>query len=127
MNRKGFTLIEIILAVVILAILMLILVPNVFVILDKNNKKSCNSLKSNIESAAKMYVINNKYDLGFSCGISKDITLQTLVDSGDLKLDSTGNITNPIDDSIVPLTTTVTVTYDCNSKDFVYVVNDIDC
>ena len=63
MNKKGFTLIEIILAIAIMAILILILVPNIFIILNKNNEKSCNSLKSNIESAAKMYVINNKYDL----------------------------------------------------------------
>lgn len=133
MNKKGFTLIEIILAIAIMAILILILVPNIFIILNKNNEKSCNSLKSNIESAAKMYVINNKYDLGFSCDGSnsfkdiKDITLHTLVDSGYLKLDGTDNIMNPIDDSVVPLTATVTVTFDCSSKDFSYVINGIDC
>ena len=130
MNKKGFTLIEIILAIAIMAILILILVPNIFIILNKNNEKSCNSLKSNIESAAKMYVINNKYDLGFSCDGSnsfKDITLHTLVDSGYLKLDGTDNIMNPIDDSVVPLTATVTVTFDCSSKDFTYVINGIDC
>lgn len=133
MNKKGFTLIEIILAIAIMAILILILVPNIFIILNKNNEKSCNSLKSNIESAAKMYVINNKYDLGFSCYGSnsfkdiKNITLKTLVDSGYLKLDGTDNIMNPIDDSVVPLTATVTVTFDCSSKDFTYVINGIDC
>lgn len=128
MNKKGFTLVEVILVIVIMAILLLILVPNVLVLLNKNNKKACENLKDNIASATKMYVTNNKYDLGFSCSNNaKDITLKTLIDTDYLKSDSSGKITNPIDDSLVPLTTTVTVTYDCNNNNFTYTVNGIDC
>ena len=74
-----------------------------------------------------MYVTYNKYELSFSCCVSKTITLQTLVDSGDLKLDDSGTLINPVDGSTIPLTNTVSVTYNCNTKTFDYVVNNIDC
>lgn len=41
MNKKGFTLIETIMVIAILALLMLILVPNVISLINKNNIKSC--------------------------------------------------------------------------------------
>lgn len=127
MNKKGFTLVEVILAIAIMALLVLILVPNVIALLNKNNIKSCNNLKINIESAAKMYVTNNKYKLGFICDTPKNITFKTLVDSGNLKLDSTGKIINPIDNTEILLSNTVTVIYNCNSNSFTYTVNNIDC
>ena len=132
MNRKGFTLIEIIMVILIMAILMLILIPNVFVLVNKNKEKSCFNLIDNIESAAKIYVINNKYDLGFNCGVIKKITLQTLVNSGDLKTDSAGRIVNPLDgeilyDSITANKVIIDVTYNCDNKIFTYVVNGFDC
>lgn len=128
MNRKGFTLVEIIMVIVILAILVLILAPNVFVLLNKNNEQSCNSLINNIESAAKIYVTNNKYKLGFSCDSEKNITLQTLIDSGDLTTDSSGKIINPVTNNEIQLdTTTVKVIYNCNNKSFTYEVNGIAC
>lgn len=128
MNKKGFTLVEVILAIAIMALLVLILVPNVIALLNKNNVKSCNNLKSNIESAAKMYVTNNKYKLGFKCDTPKNITFKTLVDSGDLKLDSTGKLTNPIDKTVIDLEKNkVTVVYSCSNNTFTYTVNDIDC
>lgn len=128
MNRRGFTLIEIIMVIVIMGLLLLFLVPNVFVLINKSGEKSCNSLINNIESAAKIYVINNKYQLGFSCDEPEDITLDTLIKSGDLKTDSSGKIVNPVTNSVIdPNTITVTVIYDCNTKMFSYTVNDITC
>lgn len=130
MNRKGFTLVEVILVIAIMALLLLVLVPNIFVLLDKNKEKSCDSLVNNIESAAKIYVSLNKYDLGFGCAApynTKDIKLETLVESGDLTLDSSGILKNPIDDTKIELTNTVTVTYSCDTKQFTYQVNGIDC
>ena len=120
MNKKGFTLIETIMVIAILALSMLILVPNVIVLINKNNIKSCHNLEESIKNATKMYVTNNKYELGFSCSGSKDVSIQTLLDSGDLKL-STDKLTNPKDDSeIKPDNTSVKVTYDCNTKEFTY-------
>ena len=123
MNKKGFTLIETIMVIAILALLMLILVPNVIVLINKNNIKSCHNLEESIKNATKMYVTNNKYELGFSCpstdSTSKDVSIQTLLDSGELKL-STDKLTNPKNDSEIPLDTSVKVTYDCKTKEFTY-------
>ena len=75
MNKKGFTLIETIMVIAILALLMLILVPNVISLINKNNIKSCQNLEDSIKNAAKVYVANNKYQLGFSCDTAKEITI----------------------------------------------------
>lgn len=121
MNKKGFTLIETIMVIAILALLMLILVPNVIVLINKNNIKSCHNLEDSIINATKMYVANNKYELGFSCSgtnSTKVVSIQTLLDSGDLKL-STDKLTNPKDDSKIE-GKSVEVTYDCDTKEFTY-------
>ena len=125
MNKKGFTLIETIMVIAILALLMLILVPNVIVLINKNNIKSCHNLEESIKNATKMYVTNNKYELGFNCPSTDstsniNVSIQTLLDLGDLKL-STDKLTNPKDDSeIKPDNTSVRVTYDCKTKEFTY-------
>lgn len=125
MNKKGFTLVETILVVAILALLMLILVPNVIVLINKNNKESCENLKDNIISATKIYVNTNKYDLGFVCNIAKNITLQTLVDSGDLKIDN-NDLINPKDNTKIDLSSSVEVTYNCTNRTFSYIY-DLNC
>ena len=127
MNKKGFTLVEVLLTLAILALLLLILVPNAFALIEKNNIKSCENLKKNIESSAKIYVNNNKHNLGFECGVKESITLQTLVDSGDLSLNSENKITNPVTDKEIDLNTFIEVTYDCIRKEFTYNVDNISC
>ena len=117
MNKKGFTLIEVIMVIAIIAILSLILIPNVTVLIDKNKKKSCEKMIDNIESAAKMYVNQNKYELGFDCsGTAKEITLKTLVDAGYLG----GELVNPINKEKISLESEVSVTYNCKVKGFKY-------
>ena len=109
MNKKGFTLIEVIVVIVIIVILSLILIPNVMLFINKNDINSCEKLITNIESSAKIYVSENKYTLGFDCSnTSKTITLQQLVEEGDLN-------------------TTIAVTYNCKDKTFTYKVNGIVC
>lgn len=134
MNRKGFTLVEILLVIAILALVLLILVPNVAVLLNKNNRKSCENLIKNIESSAKIFVTNNKYNLDIKCydkNNSDDTTLkipfQTLIDSGDLTTDSSGKIINPINDTEISPANIVEVTYNCSTKEFNYKVDGIDC
>ena len=124
MNKKGFTLIETIMVIAILALLMLILVPNVITLINKNNIKSCHSLEASIKNAAKVYVANNKYQLGFSCNASETtsivkIPIQNLIDSGDLKLQN-DNLVNPKNNSTIKQDKEITVKYDCNKKIFTY-------
>ena len=119
MNKKGFTLIETIMVIAILALLMLILVPNVIVLINKNNIKSCHNLEDSIINATKMYVTNNKYELGFSCNETKSLKIQDLVNSGDLKI-SDNKLTNPVDNSSISLENTINIKYNCNNKEFTY-------
>lgn len=125
MNRKGFTLIEVIMVIAIIAILSIILAPNVMVLINKNNERSCEKLIDNIKSAAKMYVNQNKYELGFDCydNKTKGITLKTLVDASYLG----GELVNPINKEKIDLKSEVSVTYSCANKAFTYVVEGIEC
>lgn len=125
MNRKGFTLIEVIVVIVIIVLLSLILIPNVMLFVSKNNKDMCYKLKDNIESAAKMYVNENKYELGFNCeGNSIEIGLSTLIDAGKISSPVINPVTNkPVSNDVVK----VEVKYDCGTKNFTYKVSGIDC
>ena len=112
MNKKGFTLIEVIMVIAIIAILSLILIPNVMVLIDKNKKRTCEKMS------------DNKYELDFDCsGTPKEITLKTLVDAGYLG----GELVNPINKEEISLESKVLVTYDCSVKGFKYKVNNINC
>lgn len=123
-NKKGFTLIEVIVVIVIIVILSLILIPNVMLFINKNDINSCEKLITNIESSAKIYVSENKYNLGFDCSnTSKTITLQQLVEEGDLS----SPIINPITKTEIDLNTTIAVTYNCTDKTFTYEVTGIKC
>ena len=124
MNKKGFTLIEVIVVIVIIVILSLILIPNVMLFINKNDINSCEKLITNIESSAKIYVSENKYTLGFDCSnVAKEISLKTLVEEGDLS----SPIINPITKEEIDLNTTIAVTYNCTDKTFTYEVTGIKC
>lgn len=116
MNKKGFTMIELLMVIAILGLLSLILVPGVIEMSNQNNIKSCQSLKKNIISAAKIYVTENKYELGFDCENNKEktVSIDTLVETGKLK----GPVINPIDKSKV--SEDIVVNYDCDAKSFTY-------
>lgn len=125
LNRKGFTLIEVIVVIVIIVLLSLILIPNVMLFVSKNNKDMCYKLKDNIESAAKMYVNENKYELGFNCeGNPIEIGLSTLIDTGKISSPVINPVTNkPVSNDDVK----VEVKYDCGTKNFTYKVSGINC
>ena len=92
---------------------------------SKNNKDMCYKLKDNIESAAKMYVNENKYELGFNCeGNPIEIGLSTLIDTGKISSPVINPVTNkPVSNDDVK----VEVKYDCGTKNFTYKVSGIDC
>lgn len=113
MNKKGFTLIEVIMVIAIIALLSLILIPNVLILINKNNEESLENLKNNILSAAKMYVADNKYELNFGCGEVKKVKVKDL--------DLNGNIKNPVTDKNIDMEeSSVDVTYNCINKTFSY-------
>ena len=124
MNRRGFTLVEVIIVIVIIVLLSLILIPNIMLFKSKNDKDMCNKLINNIESATKMYVNENKYESDFVCNETKEISLSTLIDSGKIS----SPVINPIDNNDISNSDVkVEVKYDCGTKNFTYVVSGIDC
>lgn len=123
MNKKGFTLIELLMVIAIIAIISMILVPNVINMISINKQKSCESLKKNIISATKLYVNENKYDLGFTCDNTIEIpisntikiSISKLIEAG--KID--GDIKNPINNDDLT-NKEVSVTFNCQTKQFTY-------
>ncbi len=91
MNRKGFTLIELIVTIALLAVISLISFVSVSSAIKKNNINNCNVLVDNIKSAASEYVSDHRYDSGFTSGEDITINANTLIESNYLK----GNITDP--------------------------------
>ena len=123
MNKKGFTLIELLMVIAIIAIISMILVPNVINMISTNKQKSCESLKKNIISATKLYVNENKYDLGFTCDNTIEIpisntikiSISKLIEAG--KID--GDIKNPINNDDLT-NKEVSVTFNCQTKQITY-------
>lgn len=63
MNRKGFTLIELMATIALLAIIVVIAIPAVNSVISKNKKNNCQIFKDNIIRAGELYVSDNKYNL----------------------------------------------------------------
>lgn len=122
MNNKGFTLLEVILVVAILGVITLIIVPSVSSLLNKNKSEQYENLKKSIISAAKMYVSDNRYDLGINCTnniYQFTIELNKLVDASDLS----SPVIDPRDKSEIELSNVVNITYNCSNKSFSYEYN----
>lgn len=129
MNNRGFTLIELIVTIALLALISTISVSVIGNIRGKHNVNAYYELLKNVESAAKLYVTDNRYNLK-SVGIdikcpnnnTFTISLQQLVDSGYLTTDN--NKIKNFDGSTLTLSENkVTVTYDCTKKNFTYKID----
>ena len=135
-DNRGFTLIEVILAVLILAILVIIAFPNITSIINKGKIESCENLRESILSASKMYIKDNRYNLDESVKCEKEsdsqspdnpsfyITLKTLVEKNYIK----GPFKNPItNEEYYPSNIKVKITLNCTTKEFSYSLENITC
>ena len=130
-NKRGFTLIEVIMVIAVIGMIMLLIVPNVMTIINKNDVKSCENIKNSIIKSAELYVIDHKYELNFSCNKEPlELKVKDLIAADYLKVDKTGKIINPIDDSTIYDDSTndrrVSVIYNCSNKTFTYEF-DLSC
>ena len=135
MNNRGFTLIELIVTIALLALISTISVSVIGNIRGKHNVNSYYELLKNVESAAKLYVTDNRYNLksidssiNIVCTDTNKINtfyipIKDLVDNGYLTTDNNG-IKN-FDGSTLNLSreNKVTVTYDCTKKNFTYKID----
>ena len=113
MNNKGFSLIELLAVIAILAIILLIFTPSIAKMVDNfRNDDKVEILKSSAISAAKEYVVdgnvNSKINLSSCPNIEIAINVSELINNNYLNNDDEGFYTNK----------TITVTYDCENKKF---------
>ena len=63
MNNRGFTLVELIATIALLAIVSIISFVSINAVVDKSKISECSGLVSNIKSATKEYISDNRYNL----------------------------------------------------------------
>lgn len=104
MKKKGFTLIELIGVIVILALLLLLIVPSVTNSIKKGQSTSSSSQIENMILAAKNWASDHKSSLPGK-GSELSVTLKTLQNGGyidkDIKNPETKEILNPTDSCVI--------------------------
>lgn len=89
MNKKGFTLIELIVTIALLAVIALVSFVSITGVIKESRNKDCKNMETTIINAAKSYVSDHRYDNNvnkeWSCDNGttndiKDFTAKTLLD-----------------------------------------------
>ena len=104
MNKKGFTLIELIATIALLAIIAVIAFVSINNVITKSKIENCKTLVSSISVAASEYASDNRYKSDFINRINDNeviITAKELVDNNYLK----GDIINPSNKSVIDAST----------------------
>ena len=104
MNKRGFTLAELIGVIVVLSLICLITVPAIASVLKTNKKSLCETQLNNIIAAAKNYVSENILSMPVNDGESKTITIQDLIDNGYIESDIQNPATKEAFDSEIEIT-----------------------
>lgn len=80
LNRKGFTLVELLVVLVILVVIMAIAIPSVTSSMERSKQKQYDSKIELLESAAEIYVDRHKNSVGSNCIITvEDLVCDNLV------------------------------------------------
>ena len=121
--KKGFTLVEVLAVIVILAVIALLVVPKVNNTIKNNKEKVCNSIKTSAEDAANSYTYmhTDEIDLSISNNGYAEITLLKLMEEGLLKTD----LENPYTKEEISKTNTVKITKSGNTYNYEY--TGVDC
>lgn len=104
MNKKGFTLAELIGVIVVLALICLISVPAIASVLKTNKKSLCETQLNNILAAARNYASENLLTMPVNDGETRIITIQDLIDNGFIDQDIENPVTKENFDSEIEIT-----------------------
>ena len=87
MNKKGFTLIEVLSVIIILGVLSVITVPMIIGNIEETKKVAYEQLLENIEQTTQLYIRKNKDSIEGIKTVNNEVTisLQDLVDKEGLK------------------------------------------
>lgn len=120
MNKKGFTLAELIGVIVVLALICLITVPSITSVLKDNKKSLCETQLNNILAAARNYASENLLSMPANDGETKTITIQDLIDSGFIG----ENIENPVTKENFDIEIEITIKKVGKKLDFSFTENE---
>ena len=112
MNKKGFTLIELLAVIVVLSVIMLITAMSVNKVLDNADNKLSKTQLKNIESAAKMYYLEEGMDVSDTYGC---VSVNDLIKKGYIEQDE---VLDPKTDEKV--LGSVRITYKNNKYKYTY-------
>ena len=113
MNKKAFTLVELLAVIIILGIIALIAVPTVFKIIDSSKDELYNDQIVQIENAAKRWTVENAYEEK-----SYKVTINELISGGYLEGTKNNKVLDPRDKS--EMTGCVIIDYDTNTNQYTY-------
>ena len=118
MNKKGFTLVEVLLVIVLIAMVTAIVLPNITDSIETSKEKKFESYASLVKDNLEMYVMDNKEDLwaeganGTISIVESDLRARTKeMDIGDCTIKS-------LSASRTANNYTYSVTITCNNKDY---------
>lgn len=122
-NNKGFTLTELIVVVAILALLTLIITPNIITLIKDNKMRQYNQTIDNIINATKLYVSDNRQDIDHVC-IGSNTTVTTNIELSTLQAGYITSIPENTCTKIPDFTQTdiVSVEYNCINHTYKYEV-----
>lgn len=116
MNKKGFTIVELLVTITLLAIISTIAAISITSFINKNKENNYEILKNTILQASKEYVTDNRYG-----NIDSSITAQYLLDNHYI----TSGLTDPKTGKNIDLNSVVvTITY--QNKNYTYEIKQED-
>ena len=120
--KKGFTLIEIISVMVVLAIIAMIVSPAIFKAIQTSKEKSYNTQVNNIVEAAKSFMINNN-NLLKDDGSVTEVSVATLIEKNYIKNSENGKLKNPKEKNTY-MDGCVRIYYSFTNNQYIYEYND---
>lgn len=121
MNKKGFTLVELLGVIILLSLIALITIPSISSSIKKGQEESDNQFKNNIVLATKNWALDHKELLPTTTSQTYKVKINNLQSGGyidkNLKLPSTGN---SIDNICVIITNTGKTTKGINKYKYEY-------
>lgn len=112
MNRKGFTLIELIVTIALLAVVSIISFVSITNIINDSKEKNCNNLVKSIKSATKDYISDNRYtdELYMPDGSIKEV-----FNTSNISKYLNGDLVNPYDNKTISNNIIIRVEYNSDN------------